>query len=81
MCECDNQKFLDYQQVKKYTDNMLRSIIQKEFNADNISKLPMEKRNKLIKEIYQKTGASIRQLGRVLGIGKGVIENALKQDK
>jgi len=40
--------------------------------------MPIEKRNKLIKEIYQRTGVSIRQLARVLGIGKNIIERALK---
>lgn len=81
MGEYDNQNFLEYKQVKKYTDNMLRNIIKKEFNNYNIPELTIEERNKLIKEIYRKTGVSIRQLGRVLGIGKGVIENALRQDK
>lgn len=81
MGEYDNQNFLEYKQVKKHTDNMLRNIIKKEFNSDNISGLLIEERNKLINEIYQNTGVSIRQLGRVLGVGKGVIENALKQDK
>lgn len=81
MNENDNQKFLEYKQVKKYTDAMLRNIINKEFNCDNISNLSIEERKEQIKEIYQSTGASIRQLGRVLGMGKGVIENALKQDR
>ena len=43
--------------------------------------LAIEERNKQIREIYLQTRVSIRQLGRVLGVGKGVIENALKQDK
>jgi REP element-mobilizing transposase RayT len=81
MNEHDDQVFLEYKQVKRYTDNMLRTTIEKEFNVAHISDLSMETRNKKIKEMYERTGASIRQLGRVLGVGKGVIENALKQDR
>ncbi len=38
-----------------------------------------EKRNKLIYNIRKDTGASIRQLSRVLGVGRGVVEKATRE--
>jgi len=35
----------------------------------------------IIKEGYSKKNTSIRQLSRVFGIGKKVIENVIKEDK
>ena len=40
--------------------------------------MPTETRNKGIKNIYQRKGVSIRQLARVLGIGKTIVEKAVK---
>lgn len=37
-----------------------------------------EERNKVIKDIYHQTGVSIRQLGRVIGIGKAIVEKAVR---
>ena len=35
----------------------------------------------MIKDIYESTGASIRQLGWVLGIWKAIIEKTTKEDE
>ena len=35
-------------------------------------------RNRLIREIYNSTGVSIRQLGRVFGVDKNVVVKAVK---
>ena len=32
----------------------------------------------IIKNIYSETDISIRQLGRILGVGKTIVENAIK---
>ncbi len=40
--------------------------------------MPPEEKNLVIKKIYQTTGASIRQIGLVMGIGKNIIERAIK---
>ncbi|MEA4804657.1 MULTISPECIES: hypothetical protein [Acetobacterium] len=39
----------------------------------------VEKRNQLIRQIQQETDSSIRQLSRVLGLGKMIVEQALKR--
>ena len=38
--------------------------------------MEIESRNILIKKIKKETGASIRQLERVLGIGRSIIQKA-----
>ncbi len=48
---------------------------------DSLSKLLIKERNRTIKNIYSETNISIRQLSRVLGIGKTIVENAIKQDR
>lgn len=40
----------------------------------------IQKRNSMIREIKNTTHASQRQLSRVLGIGRGIIERACKED-
>ena len=44
----------------------------------NLGGLPVDKRNQLIRQIQQETGGSIRQLSRVLGLGKMMVERAVK---
>ena len=41
-------------------------------------KMPLADRAKLIKDIYQETGASIRDLSRGLGMGRSIIGRAVK---
>ncbi|MBB6215045.1 REP element-mobilizing transposase RayT [Anaerosolibacter carboniphilus] len=72
------EEFLEYRTTQKYTDARLRKIFETEIHIDALLEMGSEERNKIIKEIYQRTGASIRQLGRVLGVGKTIIEKAIK---
>ena len=58
----------------------MRSIIYI-YNIDKLPKLSIEERNEIIKEIYDKTNASIRQLSRIIGLGKTVVEKAIKEDR
>lgn len=74
----NDDECLDVEPVQKYTDAMLINIIQSQINADDLKDMPIAKRNKVIKELYQQTGTSVRQLARVLGIGKSIIERAVK---
>jgi len=76
----DHHQYLEHNPAKKYTDQALYNFIQKEYRAD-LMELDLKERNKQIQEMYKVTGVSMRQLGRVLGVGKGVIEAALRQDK
>ncbi len=77
----NNDEFLDYKPIKKLSDASILNILKKEIDINNLLNLPKEERNNILRSAYQKTGASIRQLGRVLGIGKTIIENALKEDR
>lgn len=77
----NDDEFLDDNPVHKITDLALRQVLKSNFNFGNLDELPQKERNLLIKEAYQYTGASIRQLGRVLGIGKTIIEKAVREDK
>ena len=77
----NNDECLDYVPVRKYTDAMLRNILQKEINVSSLKDMPLTERDKIVKDLYKGTGVSIRQLGRVLEIGKTIIEKTLKQDK
>ncbi|MDD2497287.1 MAG: transposase [Desulfitobacteriaceae bacterium] len=66
---------LEYEVKIKYTDEKLKNEILKVYTkSELIASLPKEERNKVIKEIKQYTGASNRQLSRVLGIGRGIVE-------
>lgn len=71
-------EFLEYKPVKKYTDATLRSIIEMEVKIEVLLKMQAKERSRIIKDIYHRKGVSIRQLARVLGIGKAVIEKSIK---
>ena len=77
----NNDECLKYKPIKTSNDNTLKEIIQKEYKINNISKMSIKERNKIIKKIYNETETSIRQLSRILGIGKTIVEKAVKEDK
>jgi hypothetical protein len=65
--------------TKSFSDEELRGIILKDFGQlDQIQCLSPMERNRQIKAIHQKTNASIRQLGRVLKLGRGIVERGIK---
>ncbi len=76
----NNDECLEYKIKKKYTDNNLRSIINKEFkiSTSEMTKLTVEERARIIKNIYKDITTSVRQLSRVFGIGKSIIEKVIK---
>jgi len=82
----NSDECLDYNLVKKYNDSVLTKIINKEYNLDNslesIVLMPKDERNRMIREIYNNNKhVSIRQLSRVLRIGKTIVERAIKEDR
>lgn len=77
----NNDECLDYRQVPNYNDKTFRDIIVKHYNVDELFDLPKKERNKLIRKIYFDLGISIRQLSRVLGVGKAIVERAIKEDR
>ena len=60
----------------RINDSDARRIIKKVSKCDNATEfkeLPQEKRDKFIKKLKEK-GLSIRQISRLTGISKGVVE-------
>ncbi len=77
----NNDECLEYRLVKKYNDDTFKRIIHKKYVIDDLVKLSIKERNKIINDIYNEMDVSIRQLSRVLGVGKAVVERAIKADK
>lgn len=74
----NDDECLEYKPLRKYTDDGLREMICKQYNIDVLEELQLDEKKKLISKIYKNTGTSIRQLGRVLGVGKNIVERAIK---
>jgi len=75
----NEDKFLEYEVKKKHTDRELKRIISGIIDIESIAKLPKKERDKVINNIYQTTEVSIRQLSRVIDIGRGIVEKAVKR--
>lgn len=70
-----NEQCLEYDAKIKYTDDKLKHEILIFFGKPEIiASLPKEERDNVISQIKQYTGASNRQLSRVLGIGRGILQ-------
>jgi len=74
--EMSKENHMDYK--NKYSDDELLELFKKKISIDEFYKMPLADRANLIKDIYQETGASIRDLSRGLGIGRSIIERAVK---
>jgi len=72
---------LELKMNERHNDKALRELIDKKYDVSQLAFLPAKERNALIKEIYYHTNASIRQLSRVLGLGRAIVEKAVKHDK
>lgn len=77
----NDDKFVDFEPEEKFTDGALEDIIKIKIASDFLNEESIEDRKRLIKDIYNSTGVSIRQLGRVFGVDKNVIARAVKEDK
>jgi len=64
-----------YDSSNKYTDEELYKIISNKSNLDSLHSANRTIRNVKIKKIRELTHASNRQLSRVLGIGRGILNN------
>lgn len=62
----------------KITDSKIHEIIGLDNDLLKFSEMTANQRDEQIRKLHQETGASIRQLARVLGLGKGIIEKAIK---
>ncbi len=79
MNESNNDQCLDFIENNKLTDKELINEIKKKYQIKNLSSMNIYKRNKVICDIKTNTGASLRQLSRVLGIGRSIIERASRE--
>ena len=78
--EEENQdRCLEINPKTRWSDVQLTDKLRQNSEYQNLSELPFEKRNQLIRQIQQETGSSIRQLSRVLGLGKMIVEQAVKR--
>ncbi|MFO8191656.1 MAG: transposase [Bacillota bacterium] len=67
---------LEYKEKLRYTDDELKKFISKMIEIEELPAMEIEKRNKILRRIKNETGTSIRQLEKVLGIGRNVIQKA-----
>lgn len=70
---------LEIVEIIKCTDEHLREILSRDGRYAVLLALPANERDELIAAAYSESGASIRQLSRVLGIAKHFVEKALKK--
>lgn len=76
MNEANEDKCLEYEERVKITDSEVRAHFSR-LGVSNISDLQKEeknKRNELIREVKSIEGITIRQLSRITGISKSVID-------
>ena len=63
----------------RLSDQQLTEILKKNREYHHLESYEKSKRNQLIRQMHGETGSNIRQLSRVLGLGKMIIEQALKE--
>ena len=74
MVEKNDDQCLEYDPKKRYTDEDLKKEIAAYKNIKNLYELDIRQRDEILKKIKYDTGASNRQLARVLNIGRGILE-------
>ncbi len=76
--ENNNDQCLEYEQKVKISDDEIRNYFL-QYGLKNISELQQlekNKRNEIIREVKSVKGVTLRQLARVTGISKSVIDRA-----
>jgi len=58
-----------------------KTVITDKYKVINLPELPFDKKKAIIKDIYIMENTSIRQLSRVFGMGKSIVEKVLKKDE
>lgn len=74
MTEESEDKCLEYNPRKRYTDEELEETISLLVDVSILDTLDIETRDNMIKSIKESTGVSNRQLSRVLKIGRGILD-------
>ena len=70
----NDDKCLDHNPPKRYTDESLKEFISSFVDISKLRELDIQSRNKVLKSIKDNTGASNRQLSRVLNIGRAIMD-------
>lgn len=76
----NDDETLEYNPEKKPSDITFKKVIGKKYGVACIAGLTRVERDKMIRQISAELDISIRQLSRVLDVGKSVVELALKKD-
>lgn len=72
-------KCLGYKVERKNTDDELTEIIEKKYQVQLGQQLTKEKLKSLIRELYSNEQTNIRQLARVFGLNKSMVERMIKK--
>jgi beta-N-acetylglucosaminidase len=73
----NEDKCLDITEIQLLTDDEARKIIKEQYKIDHaidMQKFDIASRNSYIKDLKERYGLSIRQIERVTGISRGVIQ-------
>ena len=70
----EDESGIEDESKSRYTDEDLRDYISAFVNINRLHEMDKRSRNEFIKQIKQKTKASNRQLSRVLGIGRAILD-------
>lgn len=76
--EFSEKKCMDYDENPRITEKLLVAYRDQNQEFNGLAALSLEERNIRIQRFRKETGASIRQMEKVLGLGRGVIQRALK---
>lgn len=77
MEEKNEDKCLEYEPVKRWTDEGLKEFVNGLADIEEIKHLNKKQRDEVLRLIKIETKASNRQLERVLGIGRGILERII----
>ena len=78
--EFSKDEYLDIKPTK-CSDKKMTDIIINTYKIKTLSNLDIDKKIEIIKKVYSNENTSIRQLGRIFGLSKTLVENTLKKDK
>ncbi len=77
----NDDECLENKIIRNHNDETLKEILSSEYNITNLLNLSKDEKNKIIKDIYKKKDVSIRQLSRIFGVGKTIVEKLVKKDR
>lgn len=74
--QINDDQCLEFTNKVRYTDDEVKSIISRIVEIEKLPTLETKDRNEVLKRIKNETGASSRQLEKVLGVGRSIIQKA-----